>query len=264
MAVMVADTDFQLDDRIATSTFLIARHDGIQVRLADDSRYFWLILVPEATEARELHDLGDRTAQALTRLATRLGAWLKSETGADKINSAAIGNVVPQLHFHIVARHRGDAAWPDPIWGNGAPVPMEEDMRLARIKAVNGFVSSLPSPGEPIYKICDAALWDAAVKSGLFTGAEIDLQDGYIHFSTAKQAAETARRHFSGRQGLVFVAIDTAGLDVVWEPSRGGDLFPHLYSSLPVSAALSVVAMHLDGDGTPKPEGGFPAPISNG
>lgn len=260
MADMAEGEVFQLDERIAGATHLVTRHEGIQVRLADDSRYFWLMLLPETPGASELHELGEKTSQALIRLAMRLGVWLKSETGADKINSAAIGNIVPQFHFHIVARHEGDAAWPDPIWGNGAPVPMNEELRKTRIDAVHSFVSSLPSPGDPIYKICDSTLWEDAEQVGSFTGAEIDIQDGYIHFSTAKQAAETARRHFSGREGLVFVALDPAGLDIVWEPSRGGDLFPHLYDVLPVSAALSVTPMQLDGDGTPTPEGGFPNP----
>ena len=94
---MRVDIEFELDRRLADSTTLVARHEGIQIRLADDSRYFWLMLVPEAPGASELHDLGERMQQALMRLSTRLGAWLKAETSADKINSAAIGNIVPQL-----------------------------------------------------------------------------------------------------------------------------------------------------------------------
>ena len=251
-------TGFALDKRLEGSTHLIVRHGRIQVRLVDDSRYFWLMLVPEVDGASELHDLGDATQQTLIQLGARLGAWLKAETGADKINSAAIGNVVPQLHFHIVARHRDDPAWPDPIWGNGAPVPMDDALRRARMNAVSAFLANQPSSMDPIYKICDASMWDDAVKAGRFTGAEIDVQDGYIHFSTAAQAQETARRHFSGREGLVLVAIDPAGLDIVWEPSRGGDLFPHLYDVLPVSTAVSVTAMIVGEDGTPAPAGGFP------
>ena len=108
-------------------------------------------------------------------------------------------------------------------------------------------------------RICDAALWREAEAAGRFTGAEIDIKDGYIHFSTATQAKETARRHFNGREGLVFVAIDTSKLNMVWEPSRGGDLFPHLYDALPVETAISITPMHPDADGTPVPVGGFPA-----
>jgi uncharacterized protein (DUF952 family) len=85
-----------------------------------------------------------------------------------------------------------------------------------------------------LYKIVDASAWDAAVRAGTFVGAEIDLKDGYIHFSTGAQAAETARRHFAGRDGLLLVAVEAQALGdaLKWEPSRGGDLFPHLYGAL--------------------------------
>ena len=109
-----------------------------------------------------------------------------------------------------------------------------------------------------IYKICDAALWQKAEHHGSFTGAEIDIQDGYIHFSTAAQVAETAEKHFRGREGLVLVAIDSETLDIRWETSRGGDLFPHLYADLPAETAISITPMHLNEDGVPIPEGGFP------
>lgn len=109
-----------------------------------------------------------------------------------------------------------------------------------------------------IYKICDAAMWQQAKQKGLFTGAEIDIKDGYIHFSTAAQLAETASKHFRGRDDLVLVAVDGTSLDIRWEPSRGGDMFPHLYADLPVDSAVSVTPMHLDDEGVPVPEGGFP------
>ena len=109
-----------------------------------------------------------------------------------------------------------------------------------------------------IYKICDHAMWQEAERRGVFTGAEVDLKDSYIHFSTAAQLAETAAKHFRGRQGLVLVAVDATRLEIRWEPSRGGDLFPHLYADLPVKEAVSVIPMHPDGNGVPVPEGGFP------
>jgi uncharacterized protein (DUF952 family) len=108
-----------------------------------------------------------------------------------------------------------------------------------------------------VYKICDSTLWDDAVAKGVFVGAGIDLEDGFIHFSTAAQVAETARRHFLNRTGLVLVAIETAGLDIVWEPSRGGDLFPHLYTDMPVGHAVSVMPLTCDDEGVPQPKGGF-------
>ena len=85
-----------------------------------------------------------------------------------------------------------------------------------------------------IYKICPAALWREAEAAGAFAGAPIDLEDGYIHFSTAEQVAETARLHFAGQDDLVLVAVngDRLGATLRWEASRGGALFPHLYRRL--------------------------------
>ena len=108
-----------------------------------------------------------------------------------------------------------------------------------------------------IYKICDGQLWSDAVTAGMFKGAAIDLEDGYIHFSTASQVEETASRHFRHQENLVLVTIATKELNITWEPSRGGDLFPHLYADLPVSAAVRVVPLACDDNGVPKPRGGW-------
>jgi uncharacterized protein (DUF952 family) len=90
-----------------------------------------------------------------------------------------------------------------------------------------------------IYKICEQAAWQAAEQAGLYRGSALDLHDGFIHFSTAAQVAETAARHFAQQSNLMLVAVDgdALGPALKWEPSRGGDLFPHLYATLPVSAA---------------------------
>ena len=102
-----------------------------------------------------------------------------------------------------------------------------------------------------IYKIAPRALWNEAVAKGVFSGAPVDLADGYIHFSTAEQARETAAKHFAGQADLVLVAIDgaTPGDALRWEVSRGGALFPHLYAELPVTAALWVKDLPLGPDG---------------
>lgn len=104
-----------------------------------------------------------------------------------------------------------------------------------------------------IYKILSRAEWTAARAAGRFAGAGVDLADGYIHFSTAAQAAETARRHFHGRDGLVVLEIeaDDLGSALRWEPSRGGDLFPHLYGELDPSLVRAVIDAPLDADGIP-------------
>ncbi|WP_375464008.1 DUF952 domain-containing protein [uncultured Methylobacterium sp.] len=102
-----------------------------------------------------------------------------------------------------------------------------------------------------IYKICPEPLWRAAEAAGRFKGSGIDVSDGFIHFSTAAQVAETARRHFSGQADLVLVAVEAEALgdSLRYEPSRGGHLFPHLYGDLPLAAVRSVAALTLGPDG---------------
>ena len=102
-----------------------------------------------------------------------------------------------------------------------------------------------------IYKIATAPAWREAEKAGVFTGAAIDLSDGYIHFSTAEQVKETAARHFAGQADLVLVAIDAdkLGKALKYEASRGGALFPHLYAPLDPAAARWVKSLPLDVDG---------------
>jgi uncharacterized protein (DUF952 family) len=107
------------------------------------------------------------------------------------------------------------------------------------------------NPTTTIYKILPATLWAEAERDGVFRGAGIDLKDGYIHFSTAAQATETARLHFAGQDGLVLVAVDARALGpaIRWEPSRGGALFPHLYGTLPLAQVLWAKPMPLGADG---------------
>jgi uncharacterized protein (DUF952 family) len=102
-----------------------------------------------------------------------------------------------------------------------------------------------------VYKIVPETLWRRAKQKGVFEGAEIDLKDGYIHFSTGPQAKETARLHFSGVAGLMLVAVDATllGEALKYEASRGGDLFPHLYGTLPVSAVLWEMPLLIGVDG---------------
>ena len=102
-----------------------------------------------------------------------------------------------------------------------------------------------------IFKIVPASVWAAAEAGGQFTGSAVDVADGFIHFSTALQAPETAARHFAAEEGLLLVAVDAELLDVRlrWEPSRGGDLFPHLYGVLPLSAVAWVKPLPLGRDG---------------
>jgi uncharacterized protein (DUF952 family) len=102
-----------------------------------------------------------------------------------------------------------------------------------------------------IYKICPRAVWQAAAKHGGVPGAGVDAADGFIHFSTVAQVKETARRHFAGQADLVLVAVDAdaLGQKLRYEPSRGGDLFPHLYDVLPLTAVRWVEPLPLGADG---------------
>ncbi|WMT87705.1 DUF952 domain-containing protein [Pelagibacterium sp. 26DY04] len=94
---------------------------------------------------------------------------------------------------------------------------------------------------EPIYKIASIQDWAKARAAGFLAGTPVDLADGYIHFSTAGQLAETLEKHYRGQSGLVLATIDPdlLGADLRWEPSRGGQLFPHLYAHLPMSAVIA-------------------------
>src|ERR1043165_2163578 len=107
-----------------------------------------------------------------------------------------------------------------------------------------------------IYKITPASLWREAERAGAFAGAPVDLADGFIHFSTAGQVAETAARHFAGQQELVLVAVDADALGTALrhEPLRGGALFPHLYGTLPLSAVRWVKPLPLGPQGHVFPE----------
>lgn len=111
---------------------------------------------------------------------------------------------------------------------------------------------------DPIYKLADRTEWAEARAAGAYQGSAVDRADGYIHMSTAAQLAETARRHYAGREGLVLIAIDPTALgeSVRWEPSRGGDLFPHLYEPLPMTAVRAERTLAVREDGTMIFDGG--------
>ena len=109
----------------------------------------------------------------------------------------------------------------------------------------------------PIYKILRRPEWDAFKAAGVTAGAPVDLADGFIHFSTAAQVAETAAKHFATESDLVLVAVDTArlGSSLKWEPSRGGALFPHLYRRLTMADVVWDKSLPLGATGHIFPEG---------
>jgi uncharacterized protein (DUF952 family) len=103
-----------------------------------------------------------------------------------------------------------------------------------------------------IYKICPAPAWREAERQGIYRGSADDLRDGFIHFSTAMQVVGTLAKHFAGQPDLFLIAVeaDDLGDALSWEPSRGGDLFPHLYGELDPASAQSVTALTLRADGS--------------
>jgi len=120
----------------------------------------------------------------------------------------------------------------------------------------------MSTPPATAFKLIDCGEWTTALEAGHYDGSAVDLADGYIHMSTATQLAETARRHYAGRGELILLAVDTAALGkaLLWEPSRGGDLFPHLYGPLPVTAVGTVRALMVSDEGLMRFEDGGTAP----
>jgi len=102
-----------------------------------------------------------------------------------------------------------------------------------------------------IYKICPRTTWEGALQRGVLTGSPDDVRDGFLHLSTAPQLAGTIAKHFAGQRDLVLLAVDAANLGAAlrWEPSRGGMLFPHLYSDLPTACVRHVWPLGLDDTG---------------
>ena len=111
---------FELDPRLAADSAFVADGPLSQVRLMDDTRFPWLLLVPRVAGAAEWIDLDGGQQRLLLAEINQLSQLLRTEAGVEKINIGALGNVVRQLHVHVVGRHAGDPAWPGPVWGSGA------------------------------------------------------------------------------------------------------------------------------------------------
>ena len=134
--------NLELDPRIAAATLPVAATPLFEVRLMDDSRYPWLVLVPRRPGVEELFDLAPADRHALIDLAAHLAAGLASAFAADKMNVGTLGNRVRPFHLHVVARRLGDAAWPDAVWNGSAAVPYEASEREAVLDRMRGLVPS--------------------------------------------------------------------------------------------------------------------------
>ena len=127
---------FQLDPQLAKDTVLIADWHLCQVRLMNDSRYPWVILIPKVPDIAEIHGLAEEQQHLLLGESVRLSKALDQLFAPHKLNVAALGNMVRQLHIHHIVRFEGDASFPKPVWGVGEAVPYDAD-------ALNETVSGL-------------------------------------------------------------------------------------------------------------------------
>ena len=125
--------NFVLDPRLEADTGFVADWALSRVLLMNDARFTWLILVPRRASASELHDLSHAERLVLMEEIARASRTLASLRGVTKINVGALGNIVPQLHVHVVARKQSDAAWPGPVWGHATAIPYEAEARDALI-----------------------------------------------------------------------------------------------------------------------------------
>jgi diadenosine tetraphosphate (Ap4A) HIT family hydrolase len=124
---------FALHPRLAQDTVEVARLHLCRVLVMNDRRFPWLVLVPEREAVREIYELAPADRAVLVEEIARAGEVLARLFQPDKLNVGALGNLVPQLHVHVVARRATDPAWPGPVWGFGAAVPYEE-RELAEIR----------------------------------------------------------------------------------------------------------------------------------
>ncbi len=125
---------FRLDERLQADTVLVGDLSLSRLLLSRDSRYPWCILVPRQSGLRELHELSGADGSILLEEIRQVSAALQALFRPDKLNVAALGNVVEQLHVHVVARFRHDAAWPGPVWGRGEPLPHEAQALQRRVR----------------------------------------------------------------------------------------------------------------------------------
>lgn len=139
---------FDLDSRLAADTLPLADLPLCRAVLMNDARYPWVILIPRVPSVSEVFELSNQDQAQLWREATALGEAMKGAFHGDKLNIATLGNVVSQLHLHLVVRYQDDASWPAPVWGNGTPEPYSLNLQgqrrgqlLAQIDGLNATLN---------------------------------------------------------------------------------------------------------------------------
>ena len=135
---------FVLDARLAADSCLVAAGPLSELRLMDDARFSWLVLVPRVAGASELIDLDADSQLLLLREINQCCQLLRDCTPCDKLNIGALGNIVRQLHVHVIARRQDDSAWPGPAWGAGTRQALTEDAREQGLRLMRG---NLPATG---------------------------------------------------------------------------------------------------------------------
>jgi diadenosine tetraphosphate (Ap4A) HIT family hydrolase len=135
---------FALDPRLGADTRLVASLPLCDVQLMNDARYAWLVLVPRRGGAVEIAELGDDDQATLWREVNRASRALRAVAPCDKLNLGALGNIVRQLHVHLIARCAGDAAWPGPVWGHGQAQPYAEAALHERLAALRDALEVPP------------------------------------------------------------------------------------------------------------------------
>jgi diadenosine tetraphosphate (Ap4A) HIT family hydrolase len=135
---------FAIDARLEAETRPVGELGLSRLLLMDDARYPWLILVPRIAGARELLDLDEADRAMLLGEISLVSRALEALFKPDKLNIAALGNVVPQLHLHLLVRYQTDAAWPQPVWGRGEREPYTDDARERRIALLRDALKTGP------------------------------------------------------------------------------------------------------------------------
>ncbi|KQO02408.1 MULTISPECIES: HIT domain-containing protein [Stenotrophomonas] len=130
----VVTSDFELDTRLAADSVLIADGPLSQIRLMNDDRFPWVVLVPRVTGASEWIDLDGNQQRLLLAEINQISRHLKQKPNVTKLNIGALGNIVPQLHIHLIGRHEGDAAWPGPVWGSGPAQRFDPGVLAERVE----------------------------------------------------------------------------------------------------------------------------------
>ncbi|EFL89816.1 HIT family protein [Ahrensia sp. R2A130] len=141
-------TSFTLDPRLDADTHLIANHGSFSIRLMDDDRWPWIIVVPEVAGLTDMDGLDDALAIDLAITLSRLSAIVKNLGLADSTNVATLSNMVTQMHWHVVGRSVGDPGWPGPVWGHGERVPYAANdaaALVARLRAAWDKVAPKPT-----------------------------------------------------------------------------------------------------------------------